>query len=58
VCDSSREVAASGLRISTGKTATLLAGTKVVAISAKGLVWATKNTLHWWPLTTALRPLG
>jgi hypothetical protein len=48
----------SGLRISTGKTAQLLTGTKVVAISPKGLAWATGSTLHWRPLASALEPLG
>jgi hypothetical protein len=46
------------LRISTGKTALLLTGTKVVAISPKGLAWATGSTLHWRPLASALKPLG
>jgi hypothetical protein len=48
----------SGLRISTGKTAQLLTGTKVVAISPKGLAWATGSTLHWRPIASALTPLG
>jgi len=48
----------SGIRISTGKTAVLLTGTKVVAISPQGLAWATKGTLHWRPLASALKPLG
>jgi hypothetical protein len=48
----------SGLRVSTGKAATLLTGTKVVAVSPKGIAWATKNTLHWRPLAAALKPLG
>ena len=48
----------SGLRVSTGKTATLLTGTKVVAVSPQGIAWATKNTLHWRPLAAALKPLG
>jgi hypothetical protein len=48
----------SGLRLSTGKTAQLLTGTKVVAISPQGLAWATGSTLHWRPLASALKPLG
>ena len=48
----------SGLRLSTGKTALLLTGTKVVAVSPKGLAWATGSTLHWRPLASALKPLG
>ena len=48
----------SGLRISTGKTALLLTGTKLVAISPQGLAWATKSTIHWRPLAVALKPLG
>lgn len=48
----------SGLRVSTGKTAVLLTGTKVVAVSAKGFAWATGRTLHWRPVARALKPLG
>jgi hypothetical protein len=47
-----------GIRLATGKDAVLLKGTKVVAISAKGLAWATNSTLHWRPLAAALKPLG
>ena len=47
----------SGVRISTGKTALLLTGTKVVAVSPQGLAWTTKSTIHWRPLPTALKPL-
>ncbi len=47
-----------GIRLSTGKDAVLLKGTKVVAISPQGLAWATKSTLHWRPLAAALKPLS
>jgi hypothetical protein len=48
----------SGFRISTGKTAQLLGGAKLVAISPQGFAWATGSTLHWRPLASALKPLG
>ena len=47
-----------GIRLSTGKTATLLSGTKIAAISPKGLAWATGSTLHWRPAATAFAPLN
>lgn len=46
-----------GIRIATGQTATLLTGTKVAAISPKGLAWATGPTLHWRPAAAAFAPL-
>ncbi len=47
-----------GIRIATGKTAVLLTGTKVAAISPKGLAWATGSVLHWRPAATAFAPLS
>ena len=47
-----------GIRIATGKTATLLTGTKVAAISPKSLAWATGSVLHWRPAATAFAPLS
>lgn len=51
-----------GIRLASGKTATLLTGPKkgliVAAISPKGLAWASGSTLHWRPAATAFAPLG
>lgn len=51
-----------GIRLATGKTATLVTGPKkgliVAAISPKGLAWAIGPTLHWRPAATAFAPLG
>jgi hypothetical protein len=51
-----------GIRLATGKTATLLTGPKkgaiVAAISPQGLAWAIGSTLHWRPAATAFAPLG
>jgi hypothetical protein len=51
-----------GIRLTTGKTATLVTGPKkgliVAAISPKGLAWAVGPTLHWRPAATAFAPLG
>ena len=46
-----------GIRLATGKTATLLTGTKVAAISPKGLAWATGSILHWRLAAAAFAPL-
>jgi hypothetical protein len=46
-----------GIRISTGKTGTLVTGTKIAAISAKGLAWATGPVLHWRPAASAFASL-
>ena len=46
-----------GIRLGSGKTATLLTGTKVAAISPKGMAWGTGPVLHWRPAATAFAPL-